>query len=327
VLSALVGAFEIPAQQALLPHLVPRADMMNAISLNSLVRKGAQVIGPSLGGVSVAAFGVAPTYFLNAASYVVLIVMILMMRTTNPPTPAQTRSAAGAIADGLRYVRGDAVIATLLLMESVVSIFGSFNPMLVVFAREVFHVGAEGLGLLQSAAGIGTIIGSVVLSFIGDIHRKGRLIIAGGVVYGLAVIAFAVTPWFPLAIVFLILTGAAEVSVGATRTTVMQLFTKREMLGRVMSLQAMSTRGLGPLGGFEAGTLGTLIGVPYAVALGGLVCIATVLAAARAVPTLRNFTGAGREEEAAFLHESRRPVTATGESAVAAQAPSPDPVR
>src|SRR5579871_3218268 len=100
VIASLFGAFEIPTQQALLPHLVPRRDIMNAVSLNSLVRKGSQVLGPSLGGLSVALFGVATTYFLNAASFVVLIVMIAMMRTTNRPSDREAPNPVRAMADG-----------------------------------------------------------------------------------------------------------------------------------------------------------------------------------------------------------------------------------
>jgi len=296
VLNALVGAFEIPSQQALLPQLVPRADLMNAISLNSLVRKGSQVIGPSLGGLSVAALGVAPTYFINAASYVLLIGLILLMHTRHQPAEGTPRNPARAIAEGLGYVRGSALIGVLLLMESLMSLFTGFNPMLVFFARDVFGTGAQGLGLLQSAPGVGTVLGSLILSALGDIAHKGRLIISGGLAQGVAITLFALTPWFPLALFFLVLVGAADVMVGASRTTLLQLSTRRDMLGRVMSLQAMATRGLGPLGGFEAGALGSMIGVPQAIAAGGVVCVATVAATARMVPALLRFSSADQEE-------------------------------
>jgi MFS family permease len=297
VLNSLVGAFEGPSQQALLPHLVPRQDLMTAVSLNSLLRKGTQIIGPSLGGISVATVGVASTYFLNAGAYVVLILMIFLMRTTNPPVDEHAANPLRAIADGLRYVRSDGIIGTLLLMDSVMSIFGSYNAMLVVFARDVFEVGPQGLGLLQSAPGIGTVLGSMALSSIGNIQHKGRLIIAGGVLYAFSVICFAISPWFPLALFFLTLAGAADITVGSTRTTVLQLFARRNMLGRVMSLQSIATRGISPLSGFQAGALGSVIGVPAAVAMGAAVCLLTVLGVAYGVPELRDFTGEDRREE------------------------------
>src|SRR5439155_18597241 len=175
----------------------------------------------------------ASTYYVNAVVYSVFIVMIELMRISNPPSEEPAGNALRAIADGLTYVRGDRIIGTLLLMDAVMSVFGSYNAMLVVFAREVLHTGPEGFGLLQSAPGIGTIVGSMVLASIGDIHRKGRLVIMGAVGYAAAVICFALSRSYPLALFFLTLAGFADVTVGSTRTTVLQLFARRTMLGRV----------------------------------------------------------------------------------------------
>jgi len=203
-------------------------------------------------------------------------------------------------------------------------VFGSYNAMLVVFAREVLDTGPVGFGVLQSAPGIGTVVGSIVLSWIGDIQHKGRLIFAGGVGYSLCVIGFALSRSFPVALLFLTLAGFADVTVGSTRTTVLQLYSRRNMLGRVTSLQAMATRGLGPVGGFQAGTLGTFIGVPAAIAVGGVVCLCTVVSVARFVPALRNFTGEGRREETASGgHEMASPREGSGERPT----PVPDPAR
>ncbi len=188
--------------------------------------------------------------------------------------------------DGLRYVRSDAIIGGLLVMEAAVSVFGSFNTMLVVFSRDVFAVGPQGLGLLQSAPGVGTVLGSLVLGWIGDVDRKGRLVVLGSIVHGLGIAAFALCPWFPAALLLLAATGAADIVVGATRNTILQLWARGPMLGRVMSLHAMSSRGLGPLGGFQAGALTSVIGVQLAVAVGGLVCIAATVALASRVPAL-----------------------------------------
>jgi MFS family permease len=296
IVTSLVGAFENPAQQALLPHLVPRRDLMTAVSLNSMVRRGSQVIGPALGGLSVAAFGIAATYFINVAAYGVLVGSLALIRATNPPGERNAAAPWRAVVDGLRYVRGDVVIGTLLLLEATFSVASSFNTILVVFARDVFAVGPQGLGLLQGAPGVGTILGSLALSALGDVRRKGRLIIVGGIGYGILVMAFALCPWFPLALVLLAASGAADILMGATRNTLLQLFARGPMLGRVMSLHAMATRGLGGLGGFQAGTIGSLVGVPLAVAMGGLVCIAATLGVAWRVPEMRDLSGTGPAE-------------------------------
>jgi len=295
VLGSLTGAFQIPSQQALLPHLVPRRDLLGAVGLNSMLRKGSQIVGPSLGGVSVAALGVAATYFINVAAFVVLVASIAAIRATNPPTERKHESPLQSIGDGLAYVRSDALIGSLLALEAVLSVFGSFNTMLVVFARDVFAAGPQGFGLLQSAPGIGTVLGSVVLSSLGDIRHKGRLVVIGGFFYACGIAAFALCPWFPAALVLLALTGAADITVGATRNTILQLFARGSMLGRVMSLHAMSSRGLGPLGGFQAGTLTSFIGVQHAVALAAGVCIGATLVIAWRVPALFALEGTGEE--------------------------------
>jgi len=293
VVTALFGAFEIPAQQSLLPYVVPRADLMTAVALNSMVRRGTQIIGPSLGGIFVAAFGVADTYLINCVGYAGLITALAMMRATNPASERTSEPPLKAMVDGIRYVRSDPLIGALIPIEAVFSVFGSFNPLLVVLARDVFRVGPQGFGFLQSAPGIGTVVGTIGLSAVGDVRRKGRLMIIAGVVYGLSVIAFAFAPSFPLAVALLALSGAADFVRGATRLTTLQLVAEGPMLGRVMSLDGMSTRGLGQLGGFQAGTLSTWVGVHWAIAAGAMVCVVAILTVAWRVPAVRDLSRTG----------------------------------
>lgn len=302
---ALIGAFENPTRGSLLPHLVPRADLMTAVSLNSMLRRGSQIIGPALGGVSVATFGVAITYFFHAAAQLVLVGSVVLIRTTNPVSERSAGHPLQAVIDGLSYVRSQGVIATLIVMETFFSLFASFNPMLVVFAKDVFGMGPQGFGLLQSAGGAGTLVGSLTLAAIGDVRHKGRLIIVGGFTYGVALIAFAFCPsgfiafngleipWFWLALPILAVVGAADIVVGSTRMTIIQLLAKRDMLGRVMSLHGISTRGLGPFGGSNLGAMAEVVGIRSALALGALVCIAVTLVVATQAPRVRQFVGTG----------------------------------
>jgi MFS family permease len=289
-LNALIGAFQIPAQQALLPYLVPRGDLMTAISLNSILRRGSQIIGPSLGGISVAVIGVASTYSINAATCLGLIVCLLAIRATNPVDERSRRtSPVEAIIEGFRYVRSERIIGALLLLETTLSIFGSYNAMLVVFARDIFEMGPQGLGLLQSASGAGTIIGSLTLATIGHVTHTGRVMLIAAIVYGAGVASLAYSPWFGLALPILVVVGAADVTVGALRTTVLQLISRRELLGRVMSLHAITTRGFSPLGSFEAGTLAELFGVRAALAIGAGICITAVAVMTVRLPLLATF--------------------------------------
>jgi hypothetical protein len=290
---SMAGAFENPAQQGLLPHLVPRQDLMTAVTLNSMLRRSTQVVGPALGGLAVAHLGVAATYGIQVVAFSALVLSLGLMRSTNPVEGRSRAAPVTALLEGIRYVRGDSVVATLLLLEAVMSVFGSFNSMLVVFAREIYHVGADGFGILQGAAGLGSFAGAIALSLRGDVEHKGRLIVFGGMFFSLSIVAFSFSSWFPLAVVLLALTGVVDVIVGATRNTVLQLITRGPMLGRVMSLNAMTTRGLGQMGGFTAGSLGSVIGVQGAVGVGALICFAATVIVATRVPQLRDLTGTG----------------------------------
>jgi hypothetical protein len=175
------------------------------------------------------------------------------------------------------------------------SLFGSYHAMMVIFAKDVFAMGPEGLGLLQSAAGVGSVIGSMALASVGDVHHKGRLLTTAGVVHGSALVAFALCPWFGLALPILALVGASDIWFSATRVTILQLITPSQMLGRVMSLSSISQRGIGGFGNFQVGTLAALVGVPIAVALGAAVCAGMTILYAVRVPALRTFTGSGEE--------------------------------
>jgi MFS family permease len=298
VAHSLVGGFESPARQALLPHLVPRSDLMTAISLNSIIRKGAQIIGPALGGIFVASFGIAGAYFIHVGANMVRIWSTVAMHVETPPAGDAHANTGRAILDGLVFVRGNSIIAAVLVLESVMSLFGSYHAMMVIFAKDIFGMGPEGLGLLQSAAGVGSVVGSMALAAAGDVHRKGRLLTIAGIIHGAALVAFAFCPWFLLALPLLALVGASDIWFSATRITILQLITPKQMLGRVMSLSSISMRGLGGLGNFQTGTMSALVGVPAAVAIGAVVCAACTLLYAWRVPALRNFTGSGEREAA-----------------------------
>jgi MFS family permease len=307
VAHSVVGGFESPARQALLPHLVPRSDLMTAISLNSIIRKGAQIIGPSLGGIFVANYGIAGAYFIHLGANVVRIWSTWAMRVVTPSNPSASTNPARAILDGITFVRGHAVIGAVLILETVMSVFGSYQSMMVIFAKDIFGMGPQGLGMLQSASGIGSVLGSFALASDGDFHYKGRLMIAAGIIYGCSLVAFTASPSFLVALPLLALVGASDIWFGAMRVTILQLMTPKEMLGRVMSLSSISMRGMSGLGNFQAGALAAVLGVPVAVAVGAIVCAVSTLVYAFRVPALRDFTGADLHPREPEPQRERRP--------------------
>jgi MFS family permease len=294
LLSGAVSAFDGPARGALLPALVPRQDLMTAFSLNSIVRKGSQIIGPAIGGIFVASFGIAGAFFIHSGAYLVLLTCLAMIRTTSSGNVEHT-NVVSAMLDGLRYVRSETIIGTLLVMETVISVFGAYSQMMVIFARDIFWMGPEGLGFLQSAVGAGSLTGSLVLATVGDIRNKGRLLIVSGLVHGTAIAAFAFCPAFGLALPILFIAGASDILFGATRTTMIQLLIREDMRGRVMALSSISMRGVGPLGSFQTGTLASFVGIQSAVALGAGIILAMLVGAALRAPQLRAFGDGARE--------------------------------
>jgi MFS family permease len=297
LLNGALGAFENPARQALVPHLVPRADLMTAVSLTSIQRKGSQVIGPALGGIFLAAFGTAGSFFLRAATFALVALSMLLIRGSNPASSRSREPTLRAILEGLRYVRAQRMLGGLLLMDATMSLFGSYNAMMVIFAREVFDVGPAEQGLLLGAAGLGSVLASLALAAAGDVHRKGLLAMTSGLIYAVALLAFAFTPWFWLAVPLLTIVGAMDVAYGAIRQTVIQLITKDQMLGRVMSLAGITQRGLGSLSGFPAGALTTALGsVQLATAVGAGISLALLLGIGIRVPLLWRFTTAEEAE-------------------------------
>jgi hypothetical protein len=181
----------------------------------------------------------------------------------------------------------------MILMEAAMSVFASANAMMVIFAREVFEVGSVGLGTLQSAAGLGSVVGSVALAASGGVRAKGLMLICSGVGFGLSLIAFAYVPWFVAAVVLMVLVGVLDMTMGTLRSTILQMLVPRHMLGRVGSLEALSTRGISGIGSFQVGTVASLVGVQSAVALGAAAGIAATLLIAARVPEVLRFTGGG----------------------------------
>ena len=166
-----MGSFDGPARQALFPSLVPRSVLPNAVALNSLLWKGAALLGPTLGGIAIAAMGTAGAFYANAASFLVVVIALLLMRASSPPAEKR-RHFFTETQEGFSYIVSRPIILGLTVMEAFGSVFGLDHAMLTILASDVFRVGAEGFGFLQSARGLGAVIGSSI--FIGMGHRRAK---------------------------------------------------------------------------------------------------------------------------------------------------------
>jgi MFS family permease len=315
-LSGSVHAFDQPTRQALLPELVRPADMTNAVALNAASWQGAALIGPTIAGLAVAAFGLSFAFFVNAASFLAVVVALFLMQGVAERGAARRgppRGLFGDLAEGLRYAGRTRLILTLLLLSAVTNIFGrSFQQLLPVFAEDVLGVGSSGLGLLMAAPGAGTILGAAVIGALGDVRRKGLVLFVNMLSFSALLVVFTLSRSFVLSLGLLVLAGMTTLTFGSMLQTMLQLQAPGAMRGRVMSLVTVTMQGFAPLGALLTGALATAVGTPSAVALSAVVVAVAATVAAIAAPDVRDYedmseAGAELDAEAAQrTRESRR---------------------
>ena len=287
-ISAMVGSFDGPARQALFPSLIPRAVLPNAVALNSLLWKGAALLGPSLGGIAISLMGTAGAFYINAASFLAVVVALMLMRTSSP-APEKSRRFLHETSQGFSYIVSQPIILGVMIMEGVSSVFGLDNAMLTIFANDIFRVGAHGFGFLLSSRGLGAVIGSSVYIGIGQRPPQGKILFVSAILYGLGFALFGLSPSFWLALMLLAFVGATDTIWSAARGTILQLITPERFRGRVMGVFQLSNRGLHPLGQTETGLVVPILGAREATVLGGLlVSLVTLLTVGR-VPSLAKF--------------------------------------
>lgn len=273
-LSGLANSVNGPAYQATLPDLVGEKDLHNAIALDSSQFNLSRVIGPTLGGLALASFGIAACFFLNAASYLALLGALWLIRL---PGNGEKRESSvwRDLIEGIRYARKTPVILVLLMIIVVMSLFGMpYVTMLPVFARDILGGGAAGLGYMYGAAGIGAVVGTLILAVMGDIQHKGITILSCSALFGLFIFLFASSHNFHVSLLFLSLVGLMMIGGLTLAKTLLQTIAAVEMRGRVMSMYFFSAVGFFPLGNLLAGTLAGWRGAPFALKFGGAaVCL------------------------------------------------------
>jgi MFS family permease len=286
--SSTVGSFDGPARQALFPSLVPRAVLPNAVALNSLLWKGAALLGPTLGGVAISLMGTAGAFYANAASFLVVVVALLLMRTSSSARQRHHDFLSETKA-GFSYIVSRPIILGVMIMEGVSSVFGLDNAMLTIFASDILRVGAGGFGLLQSARGLGAVIGSSLFIAMGHRSDQGKILITSAILYGIGFALFGLSPWFLLSLALIAFVGVTDTIWSACRSTILQLITPENFRGRVMGVFQLSNRGLHPLGQTETGLVVPLMGAPAATFFGGLLVFVVTLLTVWRVPEIPRF--------------------------------------
>lgn len=273
-LMGVINAFDMPARQSFIVEMVGKADLSNAIALNAMIFNVARIIGPVIAGFIVGAWGVGACFYLNGVSFLAVISGLLFMRGDFKPKNQNSDSIKNSTMDGLRYVWKDLKIRNLIILVAISSLFGmSYMVLMPVFARDILVIGAKGLGLLLAAMGIGALLASLSLTIFSQTNKNDRFVSLGGIVLGLSLVVFGLSRNLGVSLLALVGAGWGLVTQTATINNLLQKDTPDELRGRVMGVYTLMFIGLTPAGSFQAGLVADWLGVPVAVALGGLVCM------------------------------------------------------
>ncbi len=291
VLASLLGitnAFDIPTRQAFVVDMVGKEDLINAIALNSSMINGARIVGPAMAGVLLDVLGEGWCFFANGVSFLAVIAGLLLMSMT-PQTPVPLPgSALASIIEGFRYVKHTRPIRALLLLLGLVSLMGMpYAVLMPIFADQILHGGARGLGLLLGATGLGALAGSLILAAKSGIHGLGRWVALAALGFGVSLVLFSLSRSFWLSAALLLPVGFCMIIEMASSNTLIQTLVSDELRGRVMAVYSMMFMGMAPFGALLAGSLAHSLGAPATVALGGLACSAGALVFAWRLPALR----------------------------------------
>lgn len=298
MLSAAATAFDNPARQSLIPRLVPREVLANAISLNSVMMRTSTILGPLLAGVLIARGSLTLTYFANAISFFAVIVALLAMRERDTPpeirqAPAEERVPVNweSLKEGFRFVSQNPILVWTIWLDFFATFFSSANSLLPIFASDILHVGARGYGLLAAAQACGALLAGAVLSVARPFTRQGKVVLWSVMIYGFMTIVFGASRWFWLSWLALALVGGSDAISTILRQTIRQLVTPDRLRGRMTAFNMIFFMGGPQLGELESGLAATWLGGPWAVIAGGIGCILTVGWVALRAPVLRRYNG------------------------------------
>jgi MFS family permease len=289
---AIAVAFDGPARQALVPNLVPAKDLPNAFSMTSIAWQTGAIIGPALSGFVIAFGGQEAVYYINAVSYMAVIVALILI---GPVAQTKTDRIAGvslnSIREGIHFIVNKPIILSTMLLDFVATFFASANTLMPIIARDILHVGVVEYGWLSAAQSAGAVIAALVVSQLPELRRQGQLFLGSVIVFGLATILFGATTSLVLAWSALAVTGAADSVSTIIRNTIRQLQTPDHIRGRMTSVNQIFFQGGPQLGEVEAGVVAQLFGAPFAIISGGIGCIVGTLLILRKWPFLLTYNG------------------------------------
>jgi MFS family permease len=292
VLSAFQGvinAFDMPGRQSFMMQMVEeRADLSNAIAINSSMVNTARLIGPSLAGLLIAATSEGWCFLVDGLSYIAVIASLVMMRVPAPTVEREATSMLTQLREGWTYVADFVPIRTILLLFALLSLMGwPFMVLMPIFAAQVLHGGPHTLGFLMGAVGVGSLISALSLVLRRSVRGLVRMIPIAAALFGTGLICFGLSTKLWLSMPLMLLTGFGMMQGLTASNTIIQTLVDEKMRGRVMSYYTMAFVGMAPFGSLLAGTLAHAIGAPRTVIVSGIACILGGLWFWTRIPSLR----------------------------------------
>ncbi|HZD41073.1 MAG TPA: MFS transporter [Terriglobales bacterium] len=289
-LSGCVRAFDRPSRMALLPQMVPKADIPNAVAVSGTIWQLNRLVGPAVAGMLIYLVGTGPTYYLCFLASTAAVVLWLFIRLDHPAPSFAGGGMLQHMAEGVNFIRRNEIYWTLISMTFFNSVFGmSYLILMPVFARDVLSVGAQGYGFLESCGGAGALFGVLMVAYFSHTRQKGRQALAGAISFGILLLVFALSRSYALSLGMALLLGMVSQFYMTIINTILQVNLPEELRGRVMGIYGLAWS-LMPVGGMVSGTIAEFAGAPTAVAFGGIMVAGMALAVAIFVPRIRHLT-------------------------------------
>lgn len=282
-----VSVFAMTARQALVVDIVGLEDIMSALSMNAVAMRIIGVFGGAAAGFIIELFGIEWCFYVTFISYLLGIGVLFFMRGVERKAGSAVQSVWGNFVEGIKIIGRNRIVLALMVMAAILEVFGfSHSVLQPVFARDILKVGAVGLGLFSTARSVGGLIAGLTLASLGNYKHKGRLMLGVFLFFGVFLVLFAQSPWYPVSLLLLGMIGAMAAAHDALQHILLQLNVTDEQRGRAMGFWQLSI-GFGPLGSFTLGALATFLGVQLAQSLYGIAIVAAFFILIMFVPRLR----------------------------------------
>lgn len=290
-LNSVVAVFSLPARQAMLPAAAPKEYLLNAISIMNTVWQITVIVGPAVAGFFIALFGVQSVYLVSTIGFSLSTAILFFLPFVHASHDKDVPFSISSIKEGLSFVFKSPLIYSTMLVDFFATFFASASTLMPIFAKDILHVGPKGLGFLYAAPAIGALITGIFISAKHKLNNQGKLMLICVFLYGLATVGFGFSKIFILSLIFLAVSGSADMISAVIRNTLRQITTPDHLRGRMTAINMNFFIGGPYLGEIEAGIAASALGTPLSVAIGGIATVLFTFAVAAFVPKLRAYKG------------------------------------